>query len=162
MTSNPKVVSPIGYVRIGPSGYRLEIDAEYIPALEGLEDFSHMMVLWWGHLTDENENRSLLQVERPYRHAPERMGVFATRSQIRPNPIAVSMVPLVRIDAMEGLIEIPWIDAEDGTPIIDLKPYHPSSDRVREVKLPAWCRHWPEWYEESASFNWETEFINAR
>jgi tRNA (Thr-GGU) A37 N-methylase len=51
---------------------------------------------------------------------------------------------------------------EDGTPILDLKPYQPAADRIRDVTVPAWCAHWPQWYEDSAIFDWEGEFVSAR
>jgi tRNA (Thr-GGU) A37 N-methylase len=66
------------------------------------------------------------------------------------------------VDVEKGLIVVPWIDAEDGTPILDIKPYHPSTDRIREVKMPRWCQHWPQWYEDSGEFDWSAEFVNAR
>jgi tRNA (Thr-GGU) A37 N-methylase len=62
------------------------------------------------------------------------------------------------MDHEKGIIYIPYIDAVDGTPIIDLKPYHPSIDRVRDVSVAKWCDHWPKWYEDSADFDWESEF----
>ena len=69
---------------------------------------------------------------------------------------------VLHIDYERGVIHIPYIDAEDGTPILDIKPYHPCSDRVRDVTVPEWCGHWPKWYEDSASFDWAAEFVNAR
>jgi hypothetical protein len=54
----------------------------------------------------------------------------------------------------EGIVRVPFMDAEDGTPILDIKPYHPSVDRIREVRVPAWCATWPQWYEDSATFDW--------
>jgi tRNA (Thr-GGU) A37 N-methylase len=66
------------------------------------------------------------------------------------------------VDLENGLVIVPWIDAEDGTPILDIKPYHPSSDRVRDVRMPEWCAHWPQSLEDSAAFDWEAEFVNAR
>lgn len=59
-------------------------------------------------------------------------------------------------------IHIAFIDAEAGTPILDIKPYHPSVDRIRDVAVPAWCAYWPHWCGESATFDWEAEFVNAR
>ena len=89
------------------------------------------------------------------------MGVFATRSPLRLNPIALTTVSILKIDHDRGIIHIPYIDAENGTPIIDLKSYHPSIDRIKDVSVPEWCSHWPKWYEDSADFDWESEFVNA-
>jgi tRNA (Thr-GGU) A37 N-methylase len=71
-------------------------------------------------------------------------------------------VAVISVDVEKGLVIVPWIDAEDGTPILDIKPYHPSSDRIRDVTMPKWCQHWPQWYEDSGEFDWSAEFVNAR
>lgn len=155
-------VFPIGYVRAGENGFSLQIEEAHLPALKALDSFSHLVVLYWFHLLDTPDSRSITQAEQPYRLSPDRLGIFATRSPIRPNPIGLSVTPILRIDQEKGLIQIPYIDAMNGTPILDLKPYHPSSDRVKKVTVPEWCSHWPEWYEDSAGFNWQAEFVNAR
>jgi len=155
-------LSPIGAIRTGQDGFRLEIKEEYRPALKGLEGFSYVNVLWWCHLLDSQEYRQVVECEQPYKNSPAQLGVFATRSPVRPNPIALTAVAVLHIDYERGVIHIPYIDAEDGTPILDIKPYHPCSDRVRDVTVPEWCGHWPKWYEDSASFDWAAEFVNAR
>lgn len=162
MSEKEYTLSPIGQVKAGPDGFALEIAPEYRPALAGLDGFSHVQVLWWSHYLDRPEHRSVLEAEQPYRNAPDRLGIFATRSPLRPNPICLSVAPVLNVDVEQGLVIVPWIDAEHGTPVVDIKPYHPSSDRIRDVRMPAWCAHWPQWYEESATFDWEAEFINAR
>lgn len=153
-------ISPIGYIRIGERGFCLEIEQKYIPALRELENFSHLNVLWWCHLLEGKEIREILECKKPYKKAPSKVGIFATRSPARPNPIALTAVAILNIDYEKGIIYIPYIDAENGTPIIDLKPYHPSVDRIRDVSVPEWCSHWPEWYEDSADFDWESELIH--
>lgn len=155
-------MSPVGYVRKVDGGFCLEIEKEYIPALKGLEGFSYINVFWWCHLCDDEECRKIVGCEQPYKKSPSKMGIFATRSPLRPNPIALTAVYVLNIDYDSGMIHIPYIDAENGTPIIDLKPYHPSADRIRDVAVPEWCSHWPEWYEDSANFDWESEFVSAR
>lgn len=154
-------ISPIGHVRAGTDGLRLEIDREYRPGLRGLNGFSHLNVFWWCHKFDDDALRKTVECDRPYRKSPPRMGVFATRSPLRPNPIALSVVSLLGIDHAAGLVRIPWIDADDGTPIVDLKPYHPSVERVRNVSVPEWCGHWPKWYEDSADFDWGSEIRHS-
>jgi len=62
------------------------------------------------------------------------------------------------IDYEKGRIQIPYIDANDGSPVLDIKPYTPSLDRVEDPGVPAWCRHWPRSLEQSGSFDWENEF----
>ena len=152
----------IGRVIAGEDGYALVIDEPYREALTGLEGFSHLNVLCWFHLVDGTEYRDITVAERPYRDAPDRLGIFATRSPVRPNPIALTPVPVLSIDVPGGLVHIPFIDAEPGTPVLDIKPYHPAVDRIRDVGVPGWCAGWPQWYEDSATFDWGAVFENAR
>ncbi len=155
-------VIPIGYVQADGSEFRLNIDRQYVAGLKELEGFSHVNVLWWCHLCDSNPCRRMLQCDHPYKAGPANVGVFATRSPARPNPVALSAATIIKIDAEAGVIHIDYLDAEDGTPIIDLKPYHPCLDRIRDCSVPEWCRHWPSWHEDSAAFDWCAEFVNAR
>lgn len=151
----------IGLVQTDGHEFSVKIQPEYIPALRGLDDFGYANLYWWCHESDQAELRSLTVEQKPYINGPETVGIFATRSPRRPNPIAVSPVMLLDIDHRNGIITVPWIDALDASPVIDIKPYTPSLDRVRDAKTPAWCKHWPKWYEDSASFDWEGEFENA-
>jgi tRNA-Thr(GGU) m(6)t(6)A37 methyltransferase TsaA len=162
MSQKEYIVSPIGQVAASPEGFELQVAPEYRAALDGLDGFSHIQVLWWSHYLDAPEYRKVTIAEQPYKNAPSTLGIFATRSPLRPNPINLSTATILRVESEKGLVIVPWIDAEDGTPVLDIKPYHPSSDRVKEVQVPEWCRHWPEWYEESGEFDWEAEFVNAR
>lgn len=153
-------ISPIGRVK-KTSEYQgcLEISGPYREALKELNGFSHINVFWWCHLSDTEALRNVLTCAKPYQKAPDSVGVFATRSQRRPNPVALTVVSVINIDHDRGVIDIPFIDAADNSPIIDIKPYHPATDRVKEVSVPDWCRHWPEWYEDAASFDWAAEFV---
>ena len=155
-------LSIIGHIRAVEDGFCLELDKQYRPALVGLDGFSFIYVLWWARLGDKEEYRALLTCDTPYKDAPTTMGIFATRSPFRPNPIALTSVAVLHIDYENGKIYIPYIDAEDGTPILDIKPYHPCTDRIKEVAVPAWCRDWPQWYEDSATFDWAAVFENAQ
>lgn len=58
---------------------------------------------------------------------------------MRPNPLALSCAAVTRLDPKAGVIGLSYIDAEDGSPLLDLKPYTPSLDRVEDPPLPAWC-----------------------
>ena len=161
MVGKALTINPIGTVRVEKGNFWLDIFPTYADGLNQLENFSHVNVLWWCHHFDNAKDRQVLQCEQPYQKAPASVGIFATRSPLRPNPIALTIVPIINI-AEGGKIYLPYIDAEDGSPIIDLKPYHPATDRVRDLEVPDWCRHWPQWYEDSASFDWEAELINAK
>jgi tRNA (adenine37-N6)-methyltransferase len=162
MTSEDIKLSPIGHVIVDGQGFSLQIDLPYRTALRGLEGFSHVVVLWWCHQLDNPECRRIVECPQPYRKAPATLGIFATRSPVRPNPIALTPVPVLNIAHETGLVRVAFIDAENDSPILDLKPYHPATDRIRNVSVPGWCAHWPQWYEESATFDWAGEFVNAR
>jgi len=151
-------VNPIGTIRHGENGITLAVDEKYIPALQELNGFSHINVLWWCHQCDFDGARSVLEVEAPYKKAPDIMGVFATRSPMRPNPIALTAAQIIYIDHAAGTIQLAYIDADDGTPVLDIKPYTPSIDRVEEPQVPDWCSHWPKSAERSGDFNWAAEF----
>ncbi|MEQ9365876.1 MAG: TrmO family methyltransferase [Leptospirales bacterium] len=152
---------PIGLVQTNGHEFSVQINPEFIPALQRLDDFGYANLYWWCHESDQTDLRKLTVERKPYTKGPETVGIFATRSPRRPNPIAVSPVMLLDIDHRHGIITIPWVDALHTSPVIDIKPYTPSLDRVRQAKTPAWCDHWPKWHEDSASFDWEAEFENA-
>lgn len=154
----PIQVNPIGTIRHTGDGFILEVDEGYIPALQGLDGFSYINVLWWCHKCDMDDARSILETESPYKKAPDVLGIFATRSPMRPNPIALTAAPVIHIDHNNGIIHLAYIDAEDGTPVLDIKPYTPSIDRVDEPEVPDWCSHWPKSAETSGDFDWAGEF----
>jgi tRNA-Thr(GGU) m(6)t(6)A37 methyltransferase TsaA len=105
-------------------GARIELDPPYRAGLQGLERYSHAIVLYWMH-----EARRDLIVQAP-KHRPEPCGVFALRSPVRPNPIALAVVRILSIDAAAGIIEVDAIDCLDRTPLLDIKPYRPTIDAV--------------------------------
>lgn len=152
------IVHPIGSISVNEKGTFIKLAPAYAPALHALAGFSHLNVIWWFSDFDNEEARSVLEAERPYKTAPEKLGVFATRSPMRPNPLALTAVQIIEIDHINGTIQIAYIDAHDHTPVLDIKPYTPSLDRVESPEVPAWCRHWPKSLEESASFDWDSTF----
>ena len=86
MTDNRYTVKSIGQVQADEAGFGLLIAEPYREALTELEGFSHVNVLWWSHLLDDPMFREMTVAERPYRNAPARIGIFATRSPARPTP----------------------------------------------------------------------------
>lgn len=124
--------------------------------LAHLNGFSHLQILWWAHLADGPQNRETLMVEKLFKKGPDQPGIFATRAPARPNPIMISTIKVTGIDFETGIIQTPFIDADDGTPLLDIKPYFPM-ERIRDLRVPAWCRHWPAWQEEAVTFNWPDE-----
>jgi tRNA-Thr(GGU) m(6)t(6)A37 methyltransferase TsaA len=151
-------VYPVGKIKHAQDGTFIEIEERYLPALKELNGFSHINVIWWFSEFDNKEMRNTFEVTKPYKKSPETMGIFATRSPIRPNPSALTAVEVISIDAQKGRILIAFIDANDDTPVLDIKPYTPSLDRIESPKVPDWCQQWPKSSEESASFAWEEEF----
>lgn len=80
-------------------------------------------------------------------------------SPAKPNPLGITTISLLSVDDETGVITRPYIDADHNTPIVDIKPYFPASDRVSQCHTPNCFKHWPQCLEESASFDWEKEFI---
>ncbi len=152
-------VNPIGKINVNEDGMFIKLEQKYIPALQALNGFSHLNVIWWFSDFDNEEVRNTLETTQPYKKAPEVMGIFATRSPVRPNPLALTAVQVIHIDYEKGIIQIAYIDANDNTPVLDIKPYTPSLDRVENPSMPEWCSHWPTSVETSEDFDWENEFI---
>ncbi len=152
------IVNQIGNIRVDEQGMRIEVFPRYKTALKGLDGFSHINVFWWCNGFDDELSRSTLESRSPYKGSPDIMGIFATRSPIRPNPIALTPAQILHIDYDKAVIYIAYIDADNNTPVIDLKPYTPSLDRVENPAVPIWCRHWPKSLEQSAEFDWESQF----
>lgn len=153
-----KTINVIGRVNPTGVGFTITLEQHYADGLIGLGDFSHAIVLWWASESDSSEQREQLVYRKPYAKNPDDVGVFGSRSPSRPNPIGLSVISLQQVDIENATVATPYIDTEPGTPIIDIKPYFPASDRVRDVAMPSWCSHWPACYEDSASFDWASEF----
>jgi tRNA (Thr-GGU) A37 N-methylase len=147
----------IGRVEKENGLFCIKLQKEFVSALTNINGFSHLDIVWWGSLYDNQEARKILITEKPYKKGPDKLGIFATRSPVRPNPILITTIYVTKIDFEKGIIYTPYIDAEPGTPVLDIKPYHKSS-RIKNLNVPDWCKHWPEWYEDSANFDWENEF----
>ena len=113
-------MSPIGWIRKAEGKTFIVIDKRYQPALLGVENLTSVWVLYWFDRNDTPEKRGILQVHP--RGDPSRplRGVFATRSPLRPNLIALSSVQVLSV--RDNVIEIDDIDAFADTPVLDLKP----------------------------------------
>jgi len=151
-------ITTIGTIRTDNEDVRLELEKCYAPALKGIEGFSHLNILWWFSECDNEQARNRLTENSPYKKAPAVMGTFATRSPERPNPIALSCAQVTYIDHQNAVLGLAYIDANDGTPVLDIKPYTPSLDRVEKPCVPEWCASWPKCCEESGGFAWESVF----
>jgi tRNA-Thr(GGU) m(6)t(6)A37 methyltransferase TsaA len=102
----------------------IEVDEEWRPGLTGLQNFTNAVILYWMH-----QARRDLILQRP-KHKSHPTGVFALRSPVRPNPIALATVRILDVDQAEGRIEIDAIDCLDNTPLVDIKPRFDSIDNV--------------------------------
>lgn len=149
-------ISAIGHIDKHQEVYVLVLDPRFREGLAGTEGFSHLQVVWWAHLTDMPENRETLRAGKLFRNGPDEMGIFGTRAPFRPNPLMISTVRVLSVDMDKGIIHIPFIDAEPGSPLLDIKPYYPM-ERVKNCQAPDWCRHWPQWAEEASEFDWSKE-----
>ncbi|WP_318424424.1 tRNA (N6-threonylcarbamoyladenosine(37)-N6)-methyltransferase TrmO [Photobacterium leiognathi] len=123
-----------GLVPSARSEIILQGDANSLEAVRGIDQFSH---LWLLFLFDQNLEAGWRPTVRPPRlGGNERIGVFASRATFRPNGIGMSAVELkgVRHENGNVIIEIGGVDLVDGTPIVDIKPYIPYSDSLPEAQ----------------------------
>ena len=130
----------IGYVRKEENEPPyLEIKSEFWDATLNVDKYSHIIVLWWITERDTAQDRSNLRGTPPVDNA-ELSGVFATRSPRRPTPIGHTISKIVSLDQENHRIILDHMDAFDNTPVIDIKPYLPSSDCVDDARFPEWFK----------------------
>lgn len=110
----------------------ITIESDLASSLDGIEDFSHITVLFWMHrVTGETPRK----VHPQGREDLPLVGVFATRAPHRPNSIGITVVEL--IERSGDVLKVRGLDAIDGTPVLDIKPYIPK-DFVPDTKHPDW------------------------
>jgi tRNA-Thr(GGU) m(6)t(6)A37 methyltransferase TsaA len=109
------------------------IDSSLTEALDNLDEFSHITVLCWMH---QAVNKPPKKVHPMGRSELPLVGLFATRSPHRPNPVGETTVRLLR--RRGNILTVQGLDTIDGTPVIDIKPYIPRCDYVVEVRVPPW------------------------
>ena len=114
----------------------MEIDEELAPALEGIEEFSHIIVLFWIDRRDPSDRP--LQVHPQGRQDLPLKGVFATRSPARPNRIGLTVVKLLERNGR--VLRVLGLDALNGTPVLDIKPYLVRGDSVPDASIPDWLK----------------------
>ncbi|MGC9148312.1 MAG: tRNA (N6-threonylcarbamoyladenosine(37)-N6)-methyltransferase TrmO [Sulfolobales archaeon] len=126
----------------GVEGY-IEIFEQYVAGLRGIEDFSHIIVIAYLHKVTEHQRKTLIVKPRravrlgfSLEDLPE-IGVFASDSPHRPNPIALSILELIKVD--RNILYVKNLDLFDGTPVLDIKPYTPSR-RIDNVRIPSWVK----------------------
>ena len=132
------VVRPIGRVEKTDDRTQIVLDKKYQPGLLGLEGFSHVYVFWWFDKNDTPEKRAILQLHPRGNPQNPLTGVFATRSPVRPNLIALTLCKVVSIK--ENVLEVEKIDAFPGTAILGIKPFIPGYDSVTDAQVPDWLK----------------------
>jgi len=115
---------------------RIVVRRELAEALLGLDGYSHIQVLFWPHQVPEEVRGSKPRLHPLDDPANPLQGVLATRSQIRFNPILSSAVPLLKVEG--NVLHVRGLDAVDGSPVLDVKPYVPYHDSIPEAKVPQW------------------------
>lgn len=138
-------VEPIGVVRSpvwegvdadwGEVISEIHLWDELTPGLVGLDTFSHVSVIFWMHRASFNPGDDLVRRPQGREDMPE-IGIFAQRARHRPNPIGFTAVRLLSIAG--NVLRVQGLDAVDGTPVLDIKPYFPQFDRVRDAVMPEW------------------------
>lgn len=143
-------LKPIGIVKNGVkqapgAGYEwnkivseIAVDDSLTEALEGLEEFSHIIILYWMHKSVTGDKAPMKVHPHRNRALPE-VGVFSSRSPQRPNAIGKTVVRLLK--RAGNILVVRGLDAIDGTPVVDIKPYIPGYDSVRGAKGPGWAKH---------------------
>lgn len=138
-------ITPIGTVRTsateavdegwGTVESEIHVREALAAGLRGLEQFSHVIVLYLMHEADFTAERDLVRRPRGRADMPA-IGIFAQRARHRPNGIGVTAV---RVLGVEGnIVRVRGLDAIDGTPVVDIKPYFPAYDRVDDAQTPEW------------------------
>lgn len=138
---------PVGVVRnrVKTAGHRdwrlvesrIIIEPEFEPALDGIEGFSHIIVVFWMDRL-EPRGRKVLKVHPQGDRGLPLVGVFSARSPVRPNPLGLTTVRLV--ERKKNVLKVTGLDAMNGTPVIDIKPFIPGHDLPEGAKIPDWLK----------------------
>ena len=111
------------------------LDERLANGLDGIEQFSHLLILFWMHRAEEAEPVRMRRRPQGRQDMPE-VGIFAQRARHRPNPIGVTAVRLLSRDRNRLIVR--GLDAINGTPVLDVKPYVPRYDTVVSPVVPDW------------------------
>jgi len=120
---------------------RIVLFDRYADGLLGLDGWSHVNVLWWFDKNDTPQKRGILQVHPRGNKKNPLTGVFACRAPVRPNLIALTVCKIVSVEGCT--VTVDKIDAFDGTPVLDLKPFMPPEAPKEGIGVPAWARGGP-------------------
>ena len=109
------------------------VDSSLTEALDNLDDFSHIIVIYWMHQSGSQVSK---KIHPKGREELPLVGFFATRSPRRPNLLGKATVRLLK--RRSNILTVEGLDAIDGTPVIDIKPYIPGYDSVENARVPSW------------------------
>ena len=129
-------IVPVGVIEKQGEGMAVRIYDAFADGLLGLDQHSHIILTTWFDKNDVQERRQTLQVHPRGDRRNPLTGVFATRSPVRPNLLALFVCKVLSIGG--NRIQIDTIEAFDGSPVIDIKPYIPRIDAIPEATGPAW------------------------
>lgn len=128
---------PVGHVKMAGGTARIHILEPFLDALLGLQEWSHVNVIYWFDRNDTPEKRRILRVHPRGNRENPLTGVFACRAPFRPNLIALTTCRLVAVNG--PIVTVEGIDALDGTPVLDIKPLIPPDFSVRDLRVPKWA-----------------------
>lgn len=139
------VFEPIGYVKNEytvisgkPEISKIILDPKYEQALEGISEFSHIVVIFvFNKILEKNEDVVLKRRARGRKDMPL-VGIFSLRTPYRPNPIGITTVELVSVE--KNILTVKGLDAYNDTPVLDIKPYSEIFDFVKDANFPQWNR----------------------
>lgn len=140
------IIRPIGFVRNEmkddvPRGVYKEVVSEIVvnkdlqEGLDDIEEHSHAVIVFWLDRIPEEE-RNILKVRPMGNPSLPVVGVFATRSPVRPNPIGIETVEILEREG--NILKVKGLDALDGSPVLDIKPYMGRHDVAEQVREPKW------------------------
>ena len=121
---------------VGQLEGRIVLEKEYSSpdALRGMDGFDYLWLIWGFSLNKTSASQNSLTVRPPRLGGNERVGVFASRSPYRPNPLGLSSVKISSIDFAKAIIYVKGADLADGTPIYDIKPYLEYADAHTDIR----------------------------
>jgi tRNA-Thr(GGU) m(6)t(6)A37 methyltransferase TsaA len=111
------------------------LDKAFAEALEGVEEYSHLLILFWLSRV-RKADRKMKKIHPKSREDLPLVGIFATRTQYRPNPIGLTLVKL--LGRQKNVLKVRGLDALDGTPVIDIKPISPRQEFPKKNRVPKW------------------------
>ena len=145
-------MEPIGFVNNDVSGKKdtswgedistIRLNEEYIGGLQGLEEFSHVTIIYYLDQAVYNREKHLKRHPQNREDMPL-VGIFSQRGKDRPNRIGMTSVQIVEVS--EETLTVKGLDAIDGTPVLDIKPYYPVYDR-KDATVPEWVDRLMEHY----------------